>query len=137
MPEEHMQLEAASVVKVSIDSIRIVQLKNVYNVVNTVTKTIKKKKLKMFSTKMVKGKQLQLPPQKRNLTEYNKIKLLPMQSPKSIKVSIVKVNYESVSPSIRNFRMPAKTYNAWKSTISRRRLDGLLRIVLTSLKSLN
>src|SRR5208282_4598942 len=139
MREEHMLLEVDSVVKVWIDLIKIMQLKNVYNVVNMVTKMTKKKKRKMYSTKMEKEKPLQQQhpdPLNQNPTEL-KTKPSPMPSPKSIKDSIVKANFESVLPSILNFLIPARMYNDWKSMIFLKKLDGQLQIVPISLKFSN
>src|SRR5947199_8060842 len=105
MPEERMQLEVDLVVKVSIELIKNVWLKNVYSVVNMVLRTIKKKRPKTYSTKMEKEKQSQwqpLPQTSQNSTEYYQTKRSWMQLLKSIKFSIVKVNSESVSLSIPN-----------------------------------
>ena len=62
---------------------------------------------------MAKEKQLlQFQPlQKSNPMEESKIKLLLKQSPKSIKVSITKVNFEALFRSIPNFLTPAETFS--------------------------
>src|SRR5262245_18303092 len=136
MQEEHMPPAVALEAKVSIGLIKIVRLKNGFNVVNMAMKMMSKRKWKMSLMKMENVKLLPRPQQSppgRKMAQSRKL------WPRVTKVWLVKVNYDLTRPlpPSRNFPTQARMSNDSRSTIFRKRPDGMSPIVPISPRSWN
>src|SRR5579859_5700592 len=86
-----------------------------------VMKTTKKKKSKMSLTKMANAES---PPEQ----TVSRTRQWQTPSVKYTRISLVKANFVRASQSTRNSLIPARTCNAWKSTIFLKRRDGQSQI---------